>query len=65
MKLGGLITDSMLLVGVGGVSYGAWLCSPAAGLITGGTLLLAGGLLRGLAESRRPAMAPGGKRDGK
>ena len=46
-----IVTDIMLVIGMGSVAYGAWLLDPAAGLITGGALLLAAGLARGRAEA--------------
>lgn len=40
----GWAPDSMIMAGVGLVSYGAWLVYEPAGFITGGVLLLIGGI---------------------
>ncbi len=45
------LSDLMLLVGVGVVSYGAWLLDPAVGAITCGSLLIAAALARGRADA--------------
>jgi hypothetical protein len=42
------IKDGIGLVGVGLVSYGAWLVLPAAGFIVGGLFLIVGVLLNSL-----------------
>ena len=47
-----MVTDLMLFAGVVAASCGAGMLEPAAGLITGGALLLAGGVMRGLAEAQ-------------
>jgi hypothetical protein len=39
------IKDGIGLIGVGLVSYGAWLVLPAAGFITGGMFLIVGVIL--------------------
>lgn len=37
-----LVTDFIGLIGVGLVSYGAWLVLPAAGFITAGLFIIVG-----------------------
>ena len=37
--------DAMLAIGAGLIGYGAWLVYPTAGYITGGVLLLVGGVI--------------------
>lgn len=39
-----LIPDAVMILGWGGVSYGAWLIMPAAGFIVGGALAIAAGI---------------------
>lgn len=48
-----LCRDAVGLGAVGSISYGAWLVTPAAGFIVGGSLVLAGVLL----TARLPARA--------
>ena len=45
------LSDLMLIVGVGTVSYGAWLLDPAAGVITCGSLLIIAALAKGRADA--------------
>lgn len=46
-------TDAFLVLGVGAVSYGAWLWFEPAGFITCGALLLVGGLALARAEAAK------------
>jgi hypothetical protein len=39
-KLKALFTDTLGLVGIGGVSYGAWLYAQPLGFIVGGAFLI-------------------------
>lgn len=41
----GWAPDALMLSGVVGISYGAWLMYQPAGFIVGGAFLLAGGVL--------------------
>ena len=41
----GWAPDALMLAGVTGISYGAWLVYAPAGFIVGGAFLLAGGVL--------------------
>lgn len=41
----GNVPDALLLAGAGNVAYGAWLIYPPAGFITGGVLLIVGGII--------------------
>lgn len=43
--LKGWVPDVLMLAGVIGISFGAWLVYPPAGFIVGGAFLLAGGVL--------------------
>jgi hypothetical protein len=45
------LSDFLLLVGAGAISYGAWRLDPTAGIITAGSLLLLAGIARGRAEA--------------
>lgn len=44
--VGAVFEFLVLLAGAGGVSYGAWLAYQPAGFVTGGSLLIAGTILR-------------------
>jgi hypothetical protein len=54
-KLIKVMPDALIVAGATAVSYGAWLLHPAAGFITGGVLMLAGGVLAGIGLSRSKA----------
>jgi hypothetical protein len=43
--LKGNVPDALMLSGVAGISYGAWLVYAPAGFIVGGAFLLAGGVM--------------------
>ena len=45
------LSDLMFFVGIGTVSYGAWVFHPAAGAITCGSLLIVASLARGRATA--------------
>ena len=45
-NVGAVLEAAVLVAGLGSVSYGAWLAWPPAGFLAGGTLLIAGVLLR-------------------
>lgn len=47
-KASGIVRDGAGLVGLGALSYGAWLAWPPAGFMLGGFLLLAGAALSAL-----------------
>ena len=51
-KIKPLLPDALIIAGVGAIAYGAWLVHPAAGFITGGSILLALGI-------RSAQVAPG------
>ena len=43
--MGSNLPDLLMVTGAASVAYGAWLLHPAAGFITGGLLLLVGGII--------------------
>jgi hypothetical protein len=54
-KLIKVMPDALIVAGAAALSYGAWLLHPAAGFITGGILMLAGGVIAGIGLSRSKA----------
>ena len=52
-----LVPDALILCGAGALSYGAGLLHPAAGFITAGVLLLAGGIVAATNSARQKAAA--------
>lgn len=40
-----VLPDAMVVAGSTAISFGAWLLHPSAGLVTGGLLAIAGGLM--------------------
>ena len=52
MKYAELLRDGAGLLGLGLVSYGAWLIYPPAGFITAGVILVAAAMLHALGAGR-------------
>lgn len=51
MRFAAILSDLLLVVGAGGISYGVWCIDPHVGYIVGGSLLLTAGIMRGRAEA--------------
>jgi hypothetical protein len=51
-KLTAILPDVLVVAGAAALSFGAWLLHPAAGFITAGVLMLAGGALAALNGQR-------------
>lgn len=54
-KLINMVPDALIVCGAGALSYGAGLLHPAAGFITAGVLMIAGGAFVAMAAQRAEA----------